>query len=567
MPSPNLVGDMLDTFDHVVVLMLENRSFDNLLGYMYPNGVPAGAPLGKTFEGVTGKNRSNPVPPDVKNPPPPGVTTIPVSPVEAGNYFQPYPDPGENYVHVNTQLFNLIDGGDQPPYNLPGQRPLPTPNMLGFIKDYIENYKNEVKEGQDPNPTYDAPPVDFPWTGYKQIMQCYPTSAVPVVTTLATEFGVFDHWFCAVPSETWCNRTFWNAGTSWGFVINPPESDYWSEARWLLDSYGPTIFNQIENSGGTPPLNWKIYTANIVSATAIIHAGALMDYWPFIFADDYTHLVPNPRNRMFLIEDFLSDCAAGNLPAYSFLEPRFFTPQNDMHPSTPGGWGDGSGPGDVGPVLLGELLVWQVYDAIRNSPKRDRTLLIITFDEHGGCYDHVPPPGQVTAPDLTGDTLEDNFDFTRLGVRIPTIMVSSHIARNTVVNAPMHHGSFMYTVGKKWNKMAPGKFPPLTARVTDAPDFSKVFTSAAPRPKEDWPDIPKPAVPDEFWARDFSRAPLSKFQRSILVGASMLPQARKTTARAAVPRDPSAINTTGAAMEYLKSIPGAGPEEPLSTFK
>jgi hypothetical protein len=146
-------------------------------------------------------------------------------------------------------------------------------------------------------------------------------------------------------------------------------------------------------------------------------------------------------------------------------------------------------------------------------------------------------------------------------------MVSSHIARNTVVNAPMHHGSFMYTVGKKWNKMAPGKFPPLTARVTDAPDFSKVFTSAAPRPKEDWPDIPKPAVPDEFWARDFSRAPLSKFQRSILVGASMLPQARKTTARAAVPRDPSAINTTGAAMEYLKSIPGAGPEEPLSTFK
>jgi phospholipase C len=129
MPSSIPVGDMLDTFDHVVVLMLENRSFDNVLGYMYPNGVPASAPLGKTFEGVTGQNLSNPVPPGVKNPPPPGVTTIPVSPVEAGNYFQPYPDPGENYVHVNTQLFNLIDGGDQPPYNLPSQRPLPTPNM------------------------------------------------------------------------------------------------------------------------------------------------------------------------------------------------------------------------------------------------------------------------------------------------------------------------------------------------------------------------------------------------------------------------------------------------------
>jgi phospholipase C len=565
MPSSNLVGDMLDTFDHVVVLMLENRSFDNLLGYMYPDGVPANAPLGKTFEGVTGKNLSNPVPPDVKNPPPPGVTTIPVSPVEAGNYFQPYPDPGENYVHVNTQLFNLIDGGDAPPYNLPGQRPLPEPNMQGFVKDYIENYKAAEVAGQDP--TYDALPTDFPWTGYKQIMQCYPTSAVPVVTTLAREFGVFDHWFCAVPSETWCNRAFWNAGTSWGFVINPPESGAESELRWLADSIGPTVFNQIEDSGGTSSLTWKIYTPNIIAATSIIHALALMDYQPLIPGPDIFHWVPNPRNRMFTFQDFLTDCAAGKLSSYSFLEPRFFSPQNDMHPSTPGAFADGSGKGDVGPVLLGDLLVWQVYDAIRNSPKRDRTLLIITFDEHGGCYDHMPPPGQVTAPDLTGYTLEDDFDFKRLGVRIPTIMVSSHIARNTVVNTPMHHGSFMNTLRNKWDKMAPGKFPPLTARVADAPDFSEVFTSAAPRPQADWPDIPKPVIPEEFWAKDFSQTPLSNFQRSLVVGASRLPRAKAAMARAAAPRNARAINTTGEAIEYLKSIPGAGPEEPLSTFK
>jgi len=143
-------------------------------------------------------------------------------------------------------------------------------------------------------------------------------------------------------------------------------------------------------------------------------------------------------------------------------------------------------------------------------------------------------------------------------------MVSSHIAANTVVNAPKHHGSFMKTLRTKWDKMAPGKFPPLTARVTDAPDFLEVFTSAAPR---SWPEIPKPVIPEEFWARDFSRAPLSKFQRSILVGASMLPEPRKSMARAAVPRDSRAINTTGEAMEYLKSLPGVGPEEPLSTFK
>ena len=289
---------------------------------------------------MTGKNLSNPVPPGVKHPPPPGVTTIPVSAVEAGNYFQPYPDPGENYVHVNTQLFNLINGGDRPPYNLPSQRPLPQPNMQGFITDYIENYKAAEVPGHDP--TYDAPPADFPWTGYKQIMQCYPTSAVPVVTTLAAEFGVFDHWFCAVPSETWCNRTFWNAGTSWGFVINTSRVDHKFAAPLAPRQQRADDFQSIEKSGGTTPLSWKIYTANIVSATAIIHTLALKDYWPYIFADDFTHLVPNPLNRIFLFQDFLSDCGRARfgllLPGAAVLYAA------ERHaPLDPGWLGDGSG--------------------------------------------------------------------------------------------------------------------------------------------------------------------------------------------------------------------------------
>src|SRR6185503_2651521 len=113
----NLDSDsMLDSFDHVVVLMLENRSFDNLLGYMYPKGVPANAPLGKTFEGVIGKNLSNPVPSGTINPPPNGATTIPVMPLNDCNSHSPFPDPGETYEHVNTQLFNYVDGHKDPPY-------------------------------------------------------------------------------------------------------------------------------------------------------------------------------------------------------------------------------------------------------------------------------------------------------------------------------------------------------------------------------------------------------------------------------------------------------------------
>ncbi len=530
-------NNMLDTFDHVVVLMLENRSFDNLLGYMYPNGVPADAPLGKTFEGVIGKNLSNPVPPGTVNPPPNGATTIPVMPLNDSNSHSPYPDPGETYEHVNTQLFNYVNGHTCSPYNLPPKTPEYLINMKGFVNDYIYNFKTGEEKGKDP--AYDE---------YKQIMECYTPSAVPVLSTLAEEFGVFDHWFCAVPSQTWCNRAFWNAGTSWGRVVNGPS------ATWTIDSAGKTIFNQIEDSGDDSPLNWKIYSANpVIALSTLIHTLALKDYhiWPF---DHFGGL-----------NDFITHCADGNLPAYSFVEPRFITPHNDMHPST---YGSILYAPDkkAGEVMLGELLVWKVYDAIRTSPKADRTLLIITFDEHGGCYDHVAPP-DVTPPDLYGYKLEDDFDFKRLGVRVPTIMISSHIAKNTVVNTPMHHGSFMKTAGKKWDKIVPGKFPPLTARVADAPEFTEVFTSTAVREAKDWPVLPKPVIPNEFFETDFSLVPLSDFEKAIIMGVENLPQAIEARKQNMPLQAAENINTVGEALQYLRSIPGLRLEEPLSVLQ
>ena len=137
----------LDTFDNVVVLMLENRSFDNLLGYLYDpkyNKDGKGVlPKGKSFEGLQGKEHSNPVPPHS-----PGAEEHPniaAHPVPDGDYHQPYPDPGEVYQHVNTQLFNHIDDANKDveacnmsaPYNLPQPSPPAAPNMTGFIKDYI----------------------------------------------------------------------------------------------------------------------------------------------------------------------------------------------------------------------------------------------------------------------------------------------------------------------------------------------------------------------------------------------------------------------------------------------
>ena len=164
----------LDSFEHVVVLMLENRSFDNMLGYLYQTGVPPG----KQFAGVVGNNLANPD--ENGNPVPVSVQT---------NFHQPYPDPGEEFDHITAQLFS-------------GAPPVGVPQMQGFVKDYFNTLTGLPK-----------------WPGSacdqsKAIMQCFTPSSIPVLSGLAQQFAVFDHWFCAVPSQTWCNRAFWHAATS-----------------------------------------------------------------------------------------------------------------------------------------------------------------------------------------------------------------------------------------------------------------------------------------------------------------------------------------------------------------
>lgn len=545
--SAESYNKMLDSFDYVVVLMLENRSLDNLLGYLYPDGVPADAPLGKTFNGVVGKHLSNPIPAGTVNMPPDGATSIPVTPLNDGNSHSPLPDPGETYDHVNTQLFNYVNGHDTPPYNRPPGKLL-TPSMEGFVNDYIYNFKTEQEPGKDPS--YDD---------YKQIMECYTPEAVPVLSQLAMEFGVFDHWYCAVPSQTWCNRAFWHAGTSWGHVTNGGAFNH-NSLLWAENSKGDnTLFNQIEESGIDSPINWKIYSQQpYIDLTTIIHVGSLLKY----------HAIPPPFSHFGGINDFLKDCQEGKLRAYSFVEPRFWAPHTDMHPSSL----DKAdikhyGPDkNVGEVSLGDQLVWQVYDAVRNSPQADRTLLIITFDEHGGTYDHVPPPA-ATPPNFEGYTLEEDFDFTRLGVRVPTVMISSHIAKNTVVNTPMHHCSFMKTISQKWNRIVPGKFPPLTPRVADAPEFSEVFTSEALRAAKDWPVIEKPYINEGVWSADFSNEPLNPLAKSIVGGVAQLPHAMAAI-KAGVPLPAAAtINTIGEAKAFLSMIPGLRGEEPLNYMK
>jgi phospholipase C len=488
----------LQCFDYIVVLMLENRSFDNLLGYLYD---PSELPPGKSFEGVIGKDLSNPIPPGSLAPR--GITSVALT--QASDYHQPYPDPGEDYPHVNTQLYNVVS----PPYNLPPE-PLPQANMQGFVRDYIANYPADLSQ----RPSYDQ---------YKVVMECFPPEKVPVLSTLAKQFAVFDHWYCSVPSQTWCNRAFFNAGTSWGHVINGPSN------QWRRDSYYNTIFNQLEDSSN---LNWKIYSDNDVSLTGLIHLEALTPY----------HIV---GHHFPSLDRFFVDVARGNLSNYSFLEPNFWYQHDDQDPSSFGS--DRYGPTHAGTVVLGEVLINEVYNAIRtsNSTKGNNwknTLLIITHDEHGGCYDHVPPPAVI--PPGRPSIEEDGFRFDRLGVRVPMVMVSAYIAPNTIINNQYEHCSFIRTMSQKWN------LPGLTERDRHAPAFTEVFTSTTARDLSTWPVIPDPVLPPGWEDVDESDAPLNDLQRSILEAVAA------TDGGQALGIKPEEIKTVGEAMKVIRKVPG-----------
>ncbi len=534
-------SNQLDNFDHVVVLMLENRSFDNLLGSLYkPGDIKDGFPLGKKFAGLLFDGpHGNPIPKKSQ-----GKHGHTIYPKRARDYFQPYPDPGEFYPHINTQLYGQFipqsnEGQEDKkiiaPYNLPDPLPEKAP-MNGFVADYISVLQGLEKQGclTSVFNFLGLNPRNFKlndrYDDFKSIMECYEPDQVPVMSKLATEFAVFDHWHCDVPSQTYTNRAFWHSGTSYGYVNNSPISN------WLSSKNGPTLFNRLQDK----KIPWKIYTDNPVSLTGIVHFHQLRDFHKTNFKS---------------FSQFLKDAENGELPAYSFIEPRFFTPNNDQHPTSYDSvlYRESK----IGSVWLGEELIRDVYNAIKDSSCEPgsnwkNTLLIITHDEHGGCFDHVPPsPHFVCTPENPPAPEQDGFMFNRLGVRVPMIMVSAHIKRNTIVNDDFRHTSFLRTMCEKWGLEG------FTDRDKTAPEFTEVFTADDIRDRSDWPTFSELQGAVNLAEHDFSRVPLNDLQKAMLSAVSHWKYGSTEKAEA--------LNTTKEALDFLDffegELPGAVKEE------
>jgi phospholipase C len=452
-------------FDHLVVLLFENRSFDNIYGYLYgPQGSPL--PAGQTFEGLnaTTSNRAA------------DGTLIGAHPYFGATdeiYSAPTPNAGEQYPHLNTQLFGIVDPASnasstdsamRAPFNAPATAR--TPDMSGFVIDYANNY--HAATGQH------LPPDQL-----AQIMGSYTPAMLPVLSTLAREFAIYDHWHAAVPSQTFANRSFFHASTSSGFVINKGAQGF---GKWVDPSLNnaPTIFNRLESAG----LSWAIYfdESQLLSLTGLIHASQLQPFW---------------KTNFRTMSQFHEDAATGRLPAYSFIEPRTIYNHNDMHPpigkltqqTVDGKVVVGGGISDV---RAGELLLHEVYSSIKESASVGgsnalNTMLLVAFDETGGTFDHVPPPS-AAPPDRSGPG-EQGFAFDRLGVRVPALAISAYTRAGTVINDQMHHGAVIRTLCERYD------LPHLTERDRTARSLRNAISLPAARDPSTWPTTSAHYVP------------------------------------------------------------------------
>ena len=410
----------LSSIEHVVVLMLENRSFDHMLGWLYSENGNV-SPSGSRFEGLTG-NETNP---DANGKP---VKVFPITQTTPNAYSMPGFNPGEGYMATNRQLF----GSTKAPAN-------GTPaSMNGFVADYTATLGWQ-------SGALGMSAVSGTTAG--DIMGCFTPAALPVLSGLARGFAVCDHWYGSVPTETLPNRAFACSGTSQGHLDDHTRT-YTS----------PSIFGALSKHG----IDWSAYGYDAEPLARHV----------------FTDITGAPLSHFGRFTAFTAAAAAGKLAPFVFLEPSWGARGNSQHPNYD--------------VALGERLIHDVYYALRNGPAWNRTLLIITYDEHGGCYDHAPPPWGATPPDNTVG--EFGFDFTRFGPRVPTVLVSPLIEAGSVFRAPpggspLDHTSILKTVENRWG------LPPLTARDRAASDVSGALKLNRPRSDDPLHGVTVPSAP------------------------------------------------------------------------
>jgi|GEM_PF-169748 len=419
-PRISTVASPADSFaniEHVFVLMLENRAFDHMLGYSAITGTDA----------VTGS------PTQMDGLPPGGAVNYdtdqtPYQTASPAPFRMPV-DPPHEYDFVRLQL--LGSNGPTVNYN----------NTAITNAGFVLSYKTAAAG----HPLGD-------------VMACFDPAQLPVLNALAREFCLCDRWFSSLPGPTIPNRLFLHAATCGG---DPTSPSAFSLARAEIDgsvSYkfvNGNVFQRMDQRG----IPWALYHGDTFAVTYALDGVSFGAGIPF-----------DPRKPEELAQ-FRQDLDNPNLPNYIFIEPNWgnlllgtYEGGNSQHP--------------MDDVTSGEALVKAVYEAIRASSCWASSVLIVTYDEHGGFFDHAIPPSGVPAPQDVPPKFQ--FDFTQLGVRVPAVIISPWIPRNLIDHTVYDHTSVLATLRTR--------FPALgffTRRDQLANDLSHLFS--LPQPREDAP--------------------------------------------------------------------------------
>jgi len=423
--------DNLSKIDNIVVLLMENRSFDHMLGYL------------KLEEG---RSDVDGLSPGLSNSD--GQKSYPIHHLNHTG-LKSNQDPCHSGSCVADQLAN--DNG-------------------GFVKNYMATHKNDAERDL--------------------VMGYYNKNDLLTYDYLASQFTVCDHWFSSVPGSTWPNRLYAVTGRADG-----------SKDNKTIPIYNlPSFVRQLD----AKKVSWGWYSDNFFGSTLNL-------------TDSKYRSMSNYKTT-----DFYDQAAAGKLPSVCWIDPIFVDTAgiigaNDDHP-----------PADI---LHGQELVLNIYHALVSNPDQWRkTLFIIAYDEHGGFYDHVPPP----------PAEDDSASFRRYGARVPAFLISPWVAQQHVEPTCFDHTSIIKTILLRFCRRADGTIPAMGKRVMMANHLGVALTETAPRSfpvKESHAAIVAAfarAQSGRFAARfqpDHVSAPriheLNDLQRGLLKAAKRLPPKRK----------------------------------------
>ena len=376
--KPGTMDFMRDKIQHVVYYMLENRSFDHVCGWLYDKNFPI------KVVGPDGPFRG--ADPNFKN------------------TFR-----GKEYgitLYNDGKLTEKLPNGD--PFVLDLDKQDPYHDNSDVLRQMFSTDMQDYYNKKTPDMG------GFAWNnGTAEVMLAYSPEQLPVLNGLAKHFAVSDDWYCSMPGGTDVNRAFAFTGSSLGQLNNFQNGVQYSE--WSMFPHRPSIWKVLWSNGIT---DWKIYNAVEWMSCKFTYNLFLKGQIPSI--DDPITL----GNYAPQLNQFYDDLKYGTLPKFSFLEPKWVASagSTSYHPGND--------------LIPGERTLNDIFNAIQNSDYWDKTLFVITFDEHGGLADHVPPPPAVKP--YVNETI-GGFGFDILGVRIPTILVSPWITENTVFRSDTQH--------------------------------------------------------------------------------------------------------------------------------